>query len=46
MQEGVYFEQEIQSSTYCDQADRLQQIFENIMIFIFLNIYFLLGDNG
>ena len=38
-QGGVYFEQEIQSNIYCDQADSLQLILANIIISKLINIY-------
>ena len=34
----VYFEQEIQPNIYCDQADSLQKTFENVIIFVLINV--------
>ena len=39
MKVGVYFDQQIQSNIYCDQADSLQQILRNIIIFKLKNVY-------
>ena len=40
MQVGVvYLEREIQSNIYCDQADSLQKVLANIIMFIIIKVY-------
>ena len=46
MQIGTYFEQKIQLNIYCHQADSLQKIFENIIIFMLIKVYIKFGCNN